>query len=48
MKKVVFCEVAWMKYYGGVTEEDQPKNGGKFISENATGGEVYNFAPYNH
>ena len=48
MKKVVFCEVAWMKYYGGVTEEDRQKNGGKYISENETGGEVYNFAPYNH
>lgn len=48
MKKVVFCEVTWMKYYGGVTEEDRPKNGGKYIAENETGGEVYNFSPYNH
>ena len=48
MKKVVFCEITWMKYYGGVTENDRPKNGGKYIAENETGGEVYNFAPYNH
>ena len=31
MKKVVFCEVAWMKYYAGVSEADRPKNGGKYI-----------------
>lgn len=48
MKKVVFCEVTWMKYYAGVTEKDRPKNGGKHIKENETGGEVYNFTPYNH
>ena len=48
MKKVVFCEIAWMKYYGGVSADDKPKNGGKHITEYETGGEVYNFAPYNH
>ena len=48
MKRVVFCEVTWMKYYGGVSENDKPMNGGKYIDENETGGEVYNFDPYNH
>ena len=48
MRKIVFCEVAWMKYYGGVQEDDKPINGGKYIAENETGGEVFNFAPYNH
>ncbi|MBR5297974.1 MAG: hypothetical protein IKU29_08960, partial [Parabacteroides sp.] len=48
MKKVVFCEVAWMKYYNGVTDDDMPKNGGKYIKEYNDGGEVYNFTPYNH
>ena len=48
MKRVVFCEVAWMKYYDGVSEDDKPMNGGKYIAENESGGEVYNFSPYNH
>lgn len=48
MKKVVFCEIAWMKYYAGVFEDDKPMNGGKYIEENEDGGEVFNFTPYNH
>ena len=34
MEKIVFCEVTWMKYYNGVCDDDQPKNGGKYIKEN--------------
>lgn len=37
-----------MKNYCGVTENDKPINGGKFINENGAGGEVFNFSPYNH
>lgn len=48
MKKVVFCEIAWMKYYRGISEDDKPMNGGKFIDENEDGGEVLNFFPCNH
>ena len=48
MQKVVFCEVAWMKYYAGIYGNDKPMNGGKFIDENGEGGEIYNFFPYNH
>ena len=48
MKIVVFCEIAWMKYYSGVSEDDQPVNGGKYVKENREGGEIYNFAPNNH
>ena len=48
MKKVVFCEIAWMKEYCGVTEDDKPMNGGSYIDENGEGGEVFNFLPYNH
>lgn len=48
MKKVVFCEIAWMKYYSGVTEDDKPMHGGKYIDENGAGGEVLNFFPINH
>lgn len=48
LKRVVFCEVAWMKYYAGVSKDDKPRNGGKFIKENGEGGEIFNFSPYNH
>ena len=48
MKKVVFCEITWMKYYCGVADDDKPMNGGSYIAENGEGGEVYNFTPYNH
>lgn len=48
MKKVVFCRIAWMKYYCGVAEDDKPMNGGSYINENGDGGEVFNFSPHNH
>ena len=48
IKKVIFCEIAWMKNYCGVTEEDKPVNVGKYINDNGRGGEIYNFAPHNH
>jgi len=48
MKKVIFCEITWMKNYWGVTETDKPKHGGKYVAEHEFGGEVYNFYPYNH
>lgn len=41
--KVLFCNIAWMKYYEGVTAEDKPKNGGKYIKENEDGSECTNF-----
>lgn len=45
--KILFCNTAWMKYYQGATEEDVPKNGGKYIDKNQIGGEVFNFNDYN-
>lgn len=46
--KILFCNIAWMKYYQGVTDEDIPRNGGKYVKENQFGNEVYNFLDYNH
>lgn len=40
--KVIFCNTAYMKYYCG-TDGDTPRNGGKYVNENNTGGEAYNF-----
>jgi len=45
--KTVFCNIAWMKNYVGVTEDDKPKNGGSYIKENDYGCECYNFRDYN-
>ena len=48
MSKIIFCNIAWMKNYRGITEDDKPVNGGKFVNENGTGYECYNFFPVNH
>ena len=42
-KKILFCNVAWMKNYIGTSEDDRPINGGGYIDKEGTGGEVYNF-----
>lgn len=42
-KKIIFCNIAWMKDYRGKTDEDIPINGGKYIDEVGTGGEVCSF-----
>lgn len=34
MGAVVFCNIAWMKNYRGITDEDQPYNGGSFVKVN--------------
>ena len=33
MGAVVFCNIAWMKNYRGITDEDQPYNGGSFVTK---------------
>ena len=48
MKKVVFCNIAWMKDYCGITDEDKPYNGGSFVEETGTAYECYKFKPNNH
>ena len=42
-KKVLFCNIAYMKYYKGVTATDRPVNGGKHIKITGDGFEKYNF-----
>lgn len=44
MSRIVFCEIAWMKYYKNFIE-DVPKNGREYINKS---GEVCNFFPCNH
>ena len=45
--KIVFCNIAWMKDYAGVTDDDKPRNGGKFVEVNGTACESLNFLIYN-
>jgi len=41
--KLIICNVAWMKNYEGITDEDYPINGGRFVKEHGYGHEVLNF-----
>ena len=46
--KIVFCNIAWMNHYHGITEHDKPKNGGSFVTETGDAWESLNFFPRNH
>ncbi|MGO5050913.1 hypothetical protein ACTQ6A_00070 [Lachnospiraceae bacterium LCP25S3_G4] len=43
--RILFCNIAWMDYYKGITKDDIPKGGGEYVSENQDAHEKYNFAP---
>lgn len=45
INKVLFCNIAWMKYYQGTTEDDIPVNGGEFVDKNHDANESLNFLP---
>ena len=45
MKKIIFARVADMNYYRGITDSDQPRNGGKYVDETGDAGEALNFLP---
>lgn len=45
--RVLFCNIAWMKYYNGITDDDKPENGGSWVKENNNATECLNFAPCN-
>lgn len=45
--KIVFCNIAWMKDYAGIADDDKPRNGGKFVEVNGTACESLNFLIYN-
>ena len=44
--RVLFCNIAWMEYYQGNTDDDQPVNGGSWVEENKDAGECENFVLY--
>lgn len=45
--RVLFCNLAWMKFYNGVNNEDKPENGGSWVMESGNAFESLNFAPCN-
>lgn len=47
MGAVVFCNIAWMKDYRGITDADQPTKGGSWVKENNDAMEKTNFLPIN-
>lgn len=45
--RILFCNIAWMEYYQGITDNDKPKGGGSFVQETEDAYEKYNFMPAN-
>lgn len=41
--KILFCNITWLDYYKGVSEEDRPKYGGSWVKDNLDAHEAYNF-----
>ena len=44
-KRMLFCNITYMKYYQGITKEDKPKNGGAYVENTGDAMEQYNFRP---
>ncbi|MGD9678328.1 MAG: tetratricopeptide repeat protein [Vulcanibacillus sp.] len=44
---IIFCNIAWMKNYLGITDNDKPINGGQWVKETGSAGERFNFRDYN-
>jgi len=45
--KILFCNIAWMKFYNGISEDDAPYYGGEYIRKSKEGTESANFRDYN-
>ncbi|MDU6339838.1 MAG: hypothetical protein E6583_00740 [Clostridium sp.] len=41
--RILFCNIAWMKEYRGVTDNDTPVNGGSYVDDTNNAHEAYNF-----
>lgn len=41
--RILFCNIAWMKNYRGITDNDKPINGGSYVDETSDAHEAYNF-----
>ncbi|MGD1019752.1 MAG: DUF3883 domain-containing protein [Verrucomicrobiia bacterium] len=45
--KILLCNVSWMKWYSGISEDDTPKHGGDYVRKHGYGHEAINFKPHN-
>ena len=45
-ERIVFCNIAWMKWYQGVREDDDPRNGGAYVKKYHDAGEALNFQTF--
>ena len=43
MRRILFCNIAWMEKYKGVTDDDIPVNGGSYVDTTKDAHEAYNF-----
>lgn len=46
LRKTLFCNIAWMKNYSGITRDDKPYSGAKYVSDYNDAYEKYNFLSY--
>lgn len=45
MRRILFCNIAWMDKYRGINDNDIPVNGGSYVEDNNNAHEAYNFEP---
>lgn len=45
MRPIIFARVADMKYYKGITNADEPSNGGSYVKDTGLAHECNNFRP---
>lgn len=45
MRRILFCNIAWMDKYQGINDDDQPINGGSYVEDTNDAHEAYNFDP---
>ncbi len=43
--RILFCNIAYMKFYKGTCDEDKAYGGGSFVDANGYGHEEFNFSP---
>ena len=47
-ERILFCNIAYMRYYDSALKEEIPQNGGSFVAKYKTGYEINNFHLYSN
>ncbi|MDU4787612.1 MAG: hypothetical protein E6X82_03830 [Clostridium sp.] len=45
MRRILFCNIAWMDKYQGINDDDKPVNGGSYVADTKDAHEACNFSP---